>query len=81
MVSLLDFAPQENKIKLVVQQLSERELQITKGLLEGKTYKMIAADLHLSVNTIKFHIRTIYEKFEVKSRFELKQLFEKGSQK
>ncbi len=80
-VSLFDFASHENKIKLVVQQLSERELQITKGLLEGKTYKMIAADLHLSVNTIKFHIRTIYKKFEVKSRFELKQLFEKGSQK
>lgn len=60
----------------IINSLSEREFDITMKLLQGKTYKMIGEDMHLSVNTIKFHIKSVYEKFEVSSRFDLLLLFD-----
>lgn len=60
----------------ILSSLTKRELEITEKIIQGKTYKMISEDLHVSVNTIKFHIKTIYDKFDVNSRFELVKLFE-----
>ncbi|MGI6193954.1 MAG: response regulator transcription factor [Eubacteriales bacterium] len=51
--------------------LSKRENQVTKLLFEGKTGKMIAAELHISENTVKYYIKNIYYKFNVQSRTEL----------
>lgn len=76
MVSLFESSQVDPRINKILYELSERELEITKGLIQGRTYKMIGEDLYLSVNTIKFHIRSIYDKFDVNSRFDLIQLFE-----
>jgi DNA-binding NarL/FixJ family response regulator len=51
-------------------QLSEREKEILKHLVDGLSYKMIAARVTLSVHTIHTHIKNIYEKLHVNSKGE-----------
>ena len=50
--------------------LSERELQIVKGLVSGYSYKAIASELFISIDTVRSHIRRIYEKLHVNSKTE-----------
>ena len=50
--------------------LSERELQVLRGITEGLTNNLIADQLFLSANTVKFHVRKIYDKMEISSRAE-----------
>lgn len=50
--------------------LTEREEIILNLLAEGKSYKTIAEDIFLSVNGVKYHIRSIYEKLHVNTRAE-----------
>lgn len=45
--------------------LTEREREILSGLVDGKTYQSIALSLHISVDTVRFHIRNIYRKLQV----------------
>jgi putative nucleotidyltransferase with HDIG domain len=42
--------------------LSDRELDALRGLSEGKVYKQIAAELELSVSTIRTHLHNVYRK-------------------
>ena len=51
--------------------LTDKENQVLGFLSEGKTYASIAEDLKVSVNTIKFHVRNIYEKLHVSTKDEL----------
>lgn len=51
--------------------LSERECQVTALLLQGKTYRTIAKELHISENTVKYYVKNIYSKFNINSRAEL----------
>ena len=51
--------------------LSEREKQVASLLLQGKTYKTIAAELFISENTVKYYVKNIYSKFNIQSRAEL----------
>jgi DNA-binding NarL/FixJ family response regulator len=50
--------------------LSEKEITILNLLAEGKSYKKIADEIFLSVDGVKYHIRSIYEKLHVHSRAE-----------
>ncbi|MBA4407541.1 DNA-binding response regulator [bacterium] len=50
--------------------LSEKETTILSLLSEGKSYKKIADEIFLSVDGVKYHIRSIYEKLHVHSRAE-----------
>ena len=50
--------------------LSPRELQVLKLLAEGHSYKTAADALSLSVDTLRFHIRNVYEKLHVHSKSE-----------
>jgi DNA-binding NarL/FixJ family response regulator len=50
--------------------LQRREEEILELLSKGFLVKEIAESLHLSVNTIKTHLRRIYEKLHVRSRTE-----------
>jgi DNA-binding NarL/FixJ family response regulator len=52
------------------QQLSPRELQVLKLLADGHSYKTAADALSVSEDTIRFHIRNIYEKLHVHSKSE-----------
>jgi len=48
--------------------LSEREIQVLTLIVEGKTNQSIANQLHLSVDTIKNHLKTIMDKLSVTDR-------------
>ncbi len=48
--------------------LTEREIQVLKKMAEGKSYAMIANELFLSIDGVRYHIRHIYEKLQVNSR-------------
>jgi len=50
--------------------LTPHELRLLKLLVEGHNYKTAAAELRVSVNTICFHIKSIYEKLQVHSKSE-----------
>lgn len=50
--------------------LTERELGVLRILPSRLTLPEIADDLYISVNTLKFHLRVIYRKLGVGSRFE-----------
>jgi len=50
--------------------LTEKERTILNLLSEGKSYKKIAEEMFLSVDGVKYHIRSIYEKLHVHSRAE-----------
>ncbi len=51
-----------------MQTLSEREWQVLRLMSEGKTNHQIAAELVVSVNTIKKHAQSIFTKLNVNSR-------------
>lgn len=48
--------------------LSPREREILKLLAEGHSYKTAAKALELSIDTVRFHIRHIYDKLHVHSK-------------
>ena len=52
------------------EKLSEREMQVLDLLSEGLRMKEIADRLSLSTNTVRTHVRHIYEKLQVQSRTE-----------
>lgn len=62
---------QENKVYHNPQEeLSLREKEVLRALSKGYAYKEIAAGLFISVETVRTHIRNIYEKLHVHSRSE-----------
>jgi DNA-binding NarL/FixJ family response regulator len=50
--------------------LTAREEEILKLLAEGHSYKTAARELDLSIDTVRFHIRHIYQKLHVHSKSE-----------
>ena len=48
--------------------LSTRERQVLEHLAKGHRYKEIAVELHLSIETVRTHIRNLYDKLHVSSR-------------
>jgi DNA-binding NarL/FixJ family response regulator len=51
-------------------QLTPHEVRILKLLVEGHNYKTAAAEMGVSINTIRFHMRSIYGKLQVHSKSE-----------
>lgn len=52
------------------EQLSDRETEILQQLAKGLRYKEIADQLFISTETVRSHVRRIYEKLQVHSRTE-----------
>jgi LuxR family maltose regulon positive regulatory protein len=50
--------------------LTDRERDVLRFLPSRLTVREIAAELYISVNTLKFHLRVIYRKLNVSSRAE-----------
>jgi len=50
--------------------LSKREKDVLELLVQGKSYKMIAADLNISYETVHSHIKRIYKELRVNSSTE-----------
>jgi DNA-binding NarL/FixJ family response regulator len=50
--------------------LTAQETRLLKLLVEGHSYKTAAVELGVSLNTVSFHVRAIYEKLRVHSKSE-----------
>jgi DNA-binding NarL/FixJ family response regulator len=50
--------------------LTEREKEILRSLVDGMSYKMIAATYFISIDTVSGHIKNIYKKLQVHSKSE-----------
>jgi len=65
-------ATNESKINMLG--ITQREHEVLLLLITGKTYKEIAADLFISLPTVKTHVSNIYSKAQVRNRLELSNL-------
>jgi DNA-binding CsgD family transcriptional regulator len=52
--------------------LTVRETEILIQISKGLNNKQIADELFISINTVKYHIRNLYEKLDIKKRIEVK---------
>jgi len=58
-------SPGGNKYKL-----TEREKEILSALAQGSGYKGIAAQYYISIDTVRTHVKNIYNKMQVHSQLE-----------
>jgi DNA-binding NarL/FixJ family response regulator len=59
--------------------LTPRETEILRALVDGQSNKQIAGQFWLSEQTIKYHLTNIYRKLQVSSRTEaVRQAYERG---
>jgi DNA-binding NarL/FixJ family response regulator len=63
-------AMQEKPSKENPYQLTVKEKEVLTSLSKGNSYKMIAAEVQISIDTVRTHIRNIYEKLHVHSQTE-----------
>lgn len=66
---LLDFF--EKSKKKIESPLTEKEKQIVAYMVDGQSFKMIAANLGNTLDTIKSHAKNIYRKLHVNSKAEV----------
>lgn len=67
---VVDTFNQFNKVNEQNSGLTTRETEILNSLSEGLFYKEVADKLAISIDTVRSHIRHIYEKLQVNSRAE-----------
>jgi DNA-binding CsgD family transcriptional regulator len=65
--------------KLVKLGITKREHEVILLLITGRTYKEIAAELYISLPTVKTHVSNIYSKAKVRNRLELSNLIQQIS--
>lgn len=51
--------------------LTQKENEIVNALVDGLSYKLIADKMRISIDTVRFHIRNIYQKLHVHSKAEV----------
>ncbi len=80
-VVVLDSIPKAEKLERVLQllpsdkALTPRQMEMLDGLLDGKSNKEIASDLHISENTVKWHLGILYTTLNVSGKDEILMLF------
>lgn len=63
--------------KSIGEKLSDREMEIVQGILKGLSYKMMAGEYKISIDTVRAHIKNIYTKLQVNSKTQLINLYYK----
>jgi DNA-binding NarL/FixJ family response regulator len=48
--------------------MSTREVEVLRGLAQGKVYKQIASELGLSTSTVRTHLHNVYGKLGAMDR-------------
>ena len=69
LIARFDSGPLPERTELV-EELTERELEILQKLAQGLGNKQIASSLAISEHTVKFHISSILDKLDASSRTE-----------
>jgi len=64
-LQMFQVAPRANS---ATAQLTDREQQVLASLVKGMSYKMIASAHSISIDTVRSHVRHIYEKLHVNSK-------------
>ncbi|MFM9057056.1 MAG: response regulator [Bacteroidota bacterium] len=59
------------QVKVQFESLTPRERDVTKGILDGKSYKMIGDSLGISIDTVRMNIKNIYKKLHINSKSQL----------
>lgn len=67
---VINYFQQIRKPASEVETLTPREKEVLALLAKGYGYKKIAADLGISINTMRIHLRSVYDKLHVHSRTE-----------
>ena len=67
---VLQMLPIATSIEQEKTDLTAREIQILQLLINGYSYKMIAAQITITIDGVRFHIRKIYDKLHVHSATE-----------
>ncbi|MEM6801090.1 MAG: response regulator transcription factor [Bacteroidota bacterium] len=52
------------------QDFTPKEVEVLQDIFEGKTNRQLSAKHHISMNTVKTHVKRIYEKLDVHARSE-----------
>ena len=80
-VIVLESIPKAERIERVLsllpqgKTLTTRQMEMLDGLLDGKSQKEIAADLHISESTVKWHLGILYTTLNVSGKDEILMLF------
>lgn len=59
-------------------QLTNREAEVLRYLIDGLSYQGIAGELNNSINSIRYHVKNIYKKLHINSRPALVKLYLDG---
>jgi len=59
--------------------LTPREVELLAALASGKSNAQIAAALEVSLNTVKFHLKNLYDKLQINSRTQAVALYLKSN--
>jgi len=65
------FHPKEK----LTEKLTERELDIVKGILDGLSYKLIAERYLITIDIVRKNIKSIYHKLQINSKSQLMKLY------
>ncbi len=60
--------PAGDELAVLIEPLTERELDVLRLMADGLKYQEIAERLFVSLNTVRFHVKAIYGKFNVNNR-------------
>jgi DNA-binding NarL/FixJ family response regulator len=55
----------------ITEELSEREKKVVDGIVAGLSYKLVADNMNISIDTVRKHIKNIYRKLQINSKGEL----------
>ena len=58
--------------------LTPKEKEVLNLLIDGYSYKLIAAELAISLNGARYHVKNIYKKLHINARPQLMKLYLKG---
>ena len=64
---VLDMFPHFNASRPETETLTDREKEVLGLLVKGHSYKMVASHLNIALETVRSHIKKIYEKLHVHS--------------
>lgn len=67
----------DNKVKTEETKLNDRENEVVNEIIKGNSYKMVAQNLGISINTVRSHIKSIYRKLNINSNIELANIYHK----
>lgn len=67
---VLQLFPGKQEKKIELDNLTAKETEILNWLVKGYSYKLIAAEMKITVETVRSHIKKIYKKLQVSSATE-----------